>query len=97
MAIAGALSSMINSGIEGFESNRKKQHGIEYSSSKSWVSLVVFLIILLAIAFFGKILWNELLAGHGKGSGFFTMIKPLPSVWHAIAMYVTLDLFFGSS
>ena len=101
MAIASALSSVISSGVEGFEAQKKKQSP-GYSLPKSWINFVVFIIMLLAVAFFGKLLWNELLAGGPKvgnvvGHGFFTVIKPLPTIWHAIAMFITLDIFLGSS
>ena len=96
MALASAISSMISSGVEGFEANQKKKYP-GYSVPKSWINFVVFVVILLAVAFFGKLLWNELIAGANKGNGFFTIVKPLPTVWHALAMYITLDIFFGSS
>tara|TARA_B100001093_G_C26736041_1_gene974500 strand:+ start:695 stop:967 length:273 start_codon:yes stop_codon:yes gene_type:complete len=90
MAIAGALSSMIGSGVEGFEASKKKQFP-GYSVPKSWINFVVFVILLMAVAFFGQLLWNELL------SKYITILKPLPTIWHAIAMYIAIDIFFGSS
>ena len=90
MAIAGALNSMIGSGVEGFEASKKKTVP-NYSLPKSWINLVVFIIMLMAVAFFGKLLWNELLAKY------ISVLKPLPTIWHAIAMYIAIDIFFGSS
>jgi len=46
--------------------------------------------MLLAVAFFGQLMWNELLAK------FITVLKPLPSVFHVIGMYIALDIFFGN-
>ena len=90
MAIAGAISSVIGSGVEGFEaSKRSKFPG--YTLPKSWINFVVFIIMLLAVAFFGKVMWNELLAKY------ITVVKPLPTIFHALAMYIALDIFFGSS
>lgn len=61
------------------------------------IKLLVFFILIVVVAFIGKLFWNKFLAGAGKDAeGFFTIIKPLPSLWHAIAVYVTLGLFFGS-
>lgn len=90
MAIAGALSSMIGSGVEGFEASKKRRFP-GYSVPKSWINFVVFIILLMAVAFFGQLLWNELL------SKYITVLKPLPTIWHAIAMYIAIDIFFGSS
>ena len=90
MAIASALSSMIGSGVEGFEASKKKKFP-DYSLPKSWINFVVFVIMLMAVAFFGKLLWNELL------SKYISILKPLPTIWHAIAMYIAIDVFFGSS
>lgn len=90
MAVASALSSMIGSGVEGFEaSKRSKFPG--YTVPKSWINFVVFVILLLAVAFFGKVMWNELIAKY------ISVAKPLPTIFHAIGMYIALDIFFGSS
>ena len=42
MAIASALSSMIGSGVEGFEASKQKQNP-GYTVPKSWINFVVFL------------------------------------------------------
>ena len=89
MAICKALESVIGSGVEGFEAfKRSKYPG--YTVPKSWINFVVFVIMLLAVAFFGQLMWNELLAK------FITVLKPLPSVFHVIGMYIALDVFFGN-
>jgi|TARA_B100000614_G_scaffold74702_1_gene66732 hypothetical protein len=90
MAIASALSSMIGSGVEGFEASKQKQNP-GYTVPKSWINFVVFLILLMAVAFFGQLLWNELL------SKYITVLKPLPTIWHAVAMYIAIDIFFGNA
>lgn len=90
MAIATALSSMIGSGVEGFEASKRNRYP-GYTVPKSWINMVVFIIILLAIAFFGQYMWNEIIAKY------ITVAKPLPSVFHTMAMFIALDLFFGSS
>lgn len=101
MALGKALSSCIGSGVEGFESQKRKTMP-GYTVPKSWINFVVFVIMLLAVAFFGKFLWNELLAGGPKvgntvGNGFITILKPLPTIWHAIAVYIAIDIFFGGN
>ena len=88
MAIASALSSVIGSGVEGFEASKRSKYP-GYTVPKSWINFVVFLIMLLAVAFFGKLMWNELLAK------FITVLKPLPTVFHVVAMYIALEIFFG--
>ena len=90
MAICKALESVIGSGVEGFEASKRSKYP-GYTVPKSWINFVVFLIMLLAVAFFGKLMWNELLAK------FITVLKPLPTVFHVVAMYIALDIFFGSS
>jgi hypothetical protein len=34
------------------------------------------------------------LAGAGKGEGYFTFIKPVPSLFHVIVLYIAIGLFF---
>tara|TARA_Y100000389_G_scaffold204259_1_gene255915 strand:+ start:8784 stop:9071 length:288 start_codon:yes stop_codon:yes gene_type:complete len=94
--IGKALNSCFSSVAEGFEA-KKQEEEPGYVVSKSWIDLVVFVLILMAVAFFGKFLWNELLAGADKGKGFITVLKPLPNLWYAIAMFIALDVFFGAN
>tara|TARA_Y100000389_G_C17330120_1_gene447621 strand:- start:257 stop:562 length:306 start_codon:yes stop_codon:yes gene_type:complete len=99
--IASALKGVIGAGVEHFESKQQAERP-GYSLPKSWISFVVFLILLFIIALFGQLIWNELIAGGPKvgnvvGNGFITIFKPLPSVWHAIALYIAMDIFFSSS
>ena len=90
MPLASAISSMISSGVEGFEASQKKKYP-GYSVPKSWINFVVFVIILLAVAFFGKLLWNELIAGANKGKWFFHSCK---AITHCVAR--TCDVhYFG--
>lgn len=99
MALQSALSGLIGAGVEHFESTQQdKRPG--YSLPKSWINFVVFLILLFIIALFGQLIWNQLIAGGpavGKtvGKGFITIFKPLPTVWHAIALYIAMDIFFS--
>jgi hypothetical protein len=88
MAIAGALSSAINCTVEGFEATQQSKNP-GYSLPKSWINFAVFLILVILVAAFGKVLWNDVLAK------FITVIKPLPDIWHVMAMYVAIDIFFG--
>jgi magnesium-transporting ATPase (P-type) len=95
MSVPEALKSIVNTVIlrESFESegNDSKTKNI----LKELVSLFVFLLVLTLIAFFGKLVWNEFLAGQGSNPGVFTFVKPLPTFMHAIAVYITIGLFFG--
>lgn len=89
MVIAKALSSVIGSGVEGFEASKQNKYP-GYSIPKSWIDFVVFVIILLSVAFFGKLMWNELIAKY------ITVAKPLPTLFHTLGMFVALDIFFGN-
>jgi len=89
MVLAKALNSVISSGVEGFEISKKEKYP-GYTIAKSWIDFVVFVILLFAVAFFGKLLWNDVL------SKYITVIKPLPNVFYTLAMFVALDLFFGN-
>jgi len=66
------------------------------SNTTKLVKFTALAIVILIIAIFGQLLWNIFLAGAGKGIGYFTFIKPLPSPLHTIGVYLTLVLFFGS-
>lgn len=96
----GNLTNIIEAGIQ--KALRKKEdfhHEKDGTRSLSTelVKFIVFFVLIVIIAFIGKLLWNSFLAGSGKDAeGFFTFIKPLPTLWHAIAVYVTIGLFFGS-
>lgn len=99
MALKSALSGLIGAGVEHFESCQQATRP-GYSLPKAWIEFVVFLIVLFIVALFGKLIWNELIAGGpgvGKamGKGFITIFRPLPSVWHAIALYIAMEIFFG--
>jgi hypothetical protein len=99
MSLVNALTGMVGGLNESFNS-RETFHGDidgekKKSISQQFVSVFVFIIVLMVIAFFGQTLWNQFLAGSGNGKGFFTIVKPLPSLWHAMAVYLTLGLFFG--
>lgn len=96
MSCRKAVEGFLGCGVEAFESHKKRTMP-GFTLPKSWINFVVFVVVLLAVAFFGKFLWNELLAGAGSGKGFVTVLKPIPSLWHAIALYVALDIFFGSA
>jgi len=89
MVIARAISSVIGSGVEGFEASKQNKYP-GYSIPKSWIDFVVFIIILTVIAFFGQLMWNELIAK------FITVAKPLPTIFHTLGMFVALDIFFGN-
>jgi len=89
MVIARAISSVIGSGVEGFEASKQNKYP-GYSIPKSWIDFVVFIIILAVIAFFGQLMWNELIAK------FITVAKPLPTIFHTLGMFVALDIFFGN-
>tara|TARA_Y100000389_G_scaffold84558_1_gene81234 strand:- start:21531 stop:21833 length:303 start_codon:yes stop_codon:yes gene_type:complete len=99
MALQSALSGLIGAGVEHFESSQQATRP-GYTLPKSWINFVVFLILLFIVACFGQLIWNELIAGGpnvGKvvGNGFITIFKPLPTVWHAIALYIAMDIFFS--
>tara|TARA_B100002052_G_scaffold298298_1_gene331370 strand:+ start:1627 stop:1896 length:270 start_codon:yes stop_codon:yes gene_type:complete len=89
MVIAKALSSVIGSGVEGFEASKQNKYP-GYKIPKSWIDFVVFILILAVVAFFGQLMWNELIAKY------ITVIKPLPTIFHTLGMYVALDIFFGN-
>ena len=95
MSLYDLMNNLINGGLnnnsEPFESDKNESKSI----SKEFVSVFVFIIIFILIAFFGQKTWNQFLAGAGGGKGFITILKPLPSLWHAIAVYVTISLFFS--
>lgn len=95
MSLREALAPIIDKATEKFTGSKEKYQSDqkEQSTTVSWTKLIVFFILLLIIGFIGKILWNEFLAGASGGKGFFTIVKPLPTLFHAIAIYVTLDLF----
>tara|TARA_Y100000389_G_scaffold195238_1_gene226378 strand:- start:18870 stop:19160 length:291 start_codon:yes stop_codon:yes gene_type:complete len=94
MALKKAISAIIGSGVEHFESQQQARRP-GYTLPKAWIEFVVFLIVLFVVALFGKLIWNELIAGAGaKANGFITIFKPLPTVWHAIALYIAMELFF---
>jgi hypothetical protein len=99
MSLVNALTGMIGGSIESFNSRETFHSDIDGEKKKSisnqFVSVFVFIIVLIVIAFFGQTLWNQFLAGSGNGKGVFTIIKPLPSLWHTMAVYLTLGLFFG--
>ena len=59
-----------------------------------FINIIVFFLMLIIIAFFGELLWNNFLAGAGNGQGYFTFIKPVPSLFHVIVVYITIGLFF---
>lgn len=84
-----ALGGLANGCIERFETDEQKRNMYRELSK-----MVIFVFVLLVISFFGKLLWNEFLAGAGSSKGFFTFVKPLPTMFHAIAVYVTIMLFF---
>ena len=88
-----ALTEGVNGCIEQYHNKKEEK---KENLTTNWAKIIVFLIIILLVAFFGKLLWNEFLAGADKGVGYFTFIKPLPTLFHAIGVYVTLVLFFGS-
>lgn len=86
------LSNILGSTIENYldnETNNKNKPVSFY-----FINVMVFVIMLLIVAFFGKYLWNNFLAGAGKGEGYFTFIKPVPSLFHVIVLYITIGLFF---
>lgn len=101
MAITSAIKGLIGGAVEQFESNQRTQNP-SYTLSRQWIDFIVFIIVLLIIAFCGKFMWNTFLAGGPgvgdlTGEGFITVLKPLPTIWHAIAIYVVIGLFFGRS
>tara|TARA_Y100000389_G_C17364244_1_gene465374 strand:- start:194 stop:484 length:291 start_codon:yes stop_codon:yes gene_type:complete len=96
MSCRNAIESVIGSGVEAFESQKKKTIP-GFTLPKSWIKFVTFVIILLAVVFFGKFLWNEIIAGAGSGKGFVTILKPVPTIWHAIALFIAMDIFFGNA
>jgi tetrahydromethanopterin S-methyltransferase subunit D len=92
MTIVELATNLIYGGMESFHNTNDPQ---KKSISKEFVSVFVFVIVFILIAFFGQKIWNQFLAGASGGQGYITVLKPLPSLWHAIAIYVTLGLFFG--
>lgn len=100
MALKGALAGVIGAGVEHFESQQQATRP-GYTLPKAWIEFVVFLIVLFIVALFGQLIWNELIAGGPKvgnvvGNGFITIFKPLPTVWHAIALYIAMEIFFSN-
>ena len=98
MSLVKALTGMIGGSIDSFDNREtfNNDDGEKKNSiSQQFVSVFVFIIVLMVIAFCGQTLWNQFLAGSGNGKGFFTVIKPIPSLWHTMAVYLTLGLFFG--
>lgn len=92
MTIVDAVTNLIYGSMESFDNNDNTK---KKSISKEFISVFVFVIVFILIAFFGQKIWNQFLAGAGTGKGYITILKPLPSLWHAVAVYVTLSLFFG--
>ena len=94
MSVSGFIDGLLRGGIETYESFETDKNEQSRSITKEFVSVFVFIIVFILIAFFGQKIWNQFLAGAGSGKGFITILKPLPSLWHAIAVYVTISLFF---
>ena len=92
MTITKALTGLIGTTIESFET-KKENNNVSYS--KYLAVILASLRILLIIAFCGKFLWNEFIAGAGKGNGVITVLKPVDNVWRVIVVYITIGLFFG--
>lgn len=86
------LSNILGSTIENYLDNdtNKKNKPISFY----FINVIVFVIMLVIVAFFGKYLWNNFLAGAEKGEGYFTFIKPVPSLFHVIVLYIAIGLFF---
>ena len=96
----GNFKELIEAGIQKALNKKEDFHheqDRQRSLSTELIKFIVFFILIVIVAFMGKLLWNSFLAGSGKDAeGFFTFIKPLPTLWHAIAVYVSVGLFFGS-
>ena len=92
--LANSLHSLIASTAEGFESTQKHKDP-EFSIPKAWIDMVVFIMLLILVTFFGQVLWNNVLAGADKGRGFITILKPLPSLTDAVLMFFALSLFLN--
>tara|TARA_B110000259_G_C13749054_1_gene295762 strand:- start:203 stop:523 length:321 start_codon:yes stop_codon:yes gene_type:complete len=59
------------------------------------VVFIAFLIIVLLISLIGQFLWNFAVAG--EEGGLFPFVKKAKSIWHILALYILLSLFFSGS
>jgi hypothetical protein len=59
------------------------------------VVFIAFLIIVLLISLVGQFLWNFAVAG--EEGGLFPSVKKAKSIWHILALYILISLFFSGS
>ena len=71
-----------------------------FAHQSGWTAASVFItliIVILLLSFIGLYLWNEVVAGSGKGTGLFTFAKPADSIWQILGLYVIMSLLFGGA
>ena len=87
---------------EGFNNNDDTTTSEEaaYSAAASaqsgtymFATIAAFVIVLIIIAFVGKFLWNECIAG---SQGLFTIARPATSAWQILGLYIFVALMVGA-
>jgi hypothetical protein len=89
--LGSLITSLSKNVTEGFEGKQKNNN----SKVSFLVSLISFIIIILLLAFLGKFLWNEIVAGNGNGVGIITIAKPIDSIYQILGLYILLSLLLS--
>ena len=63
------------------------------SGTHMLATIAAFVIVLIIIAFVGKFLWNECIAG---SQGLFTIARPATSAWQILGLYIFVALMVGA-
>ena len=80
--------------VENFESD-KPGYAKRETLLMAIINLIFLILVIVLLAFIGQFLWNNFLAGEGKGKGFITCIKPLDQFWQILGVYLIIQLLFG--
>ena len=95
--IASTIHSIVSSARpshEDFDTSGNNQ----LTTDNGWViaaSLITMVIIILILSLIGMYLWNEIVAGSGKGKGLFTFAKRVDNIWQILGLYILISLLFG--
>lgn len=78
------------SGSEGFRAHDDHEDTSVAGVIAVLVAVLIFIVQVIIVAFFGKWIWNYAIAGK---EGLFPFVREVDSIWQLIGLFILVQLF----